>query len=123
MYNTAGEGRYVGGGVWDSNGPHVHKASCHGAIGELQCGYDVKQLPFETPRLDSTYVPPPTEKQWQMQINRLVPQLHWYQWLTYTVVILTCIFVSVSLIEMWSVYIHIQQAFQEIADNFKNWGN
>jgi hypothetical protein len=43
-------------------------------------------------------------------------QLHWYQWVVYTVVLLTCIAVLYGMLETWLMV----QAIQDAAERFAN---
>jgi hypothetical protein len=49
--------------------------------------------------------------------------MHWFQWFTNTIVIITCLAVLVSLYEGWTVWIHIQTALQQFDNTLKGIGN
>jgi hypothetical protein len=84
---------YIGGGQF-ADAPteiirtdgHKHKASCHGPIGELQCGLreetiDPKWLPLD-PSLEAPAEPP---------TRTVKHKLHPMQWVVYITVIVTCL--------------------------------
>lgn len=79
--------------------PHEHRASCHGAIGELQCGYE-------------TTKPPSDGEMWRRSMT-LVTQIF---------VIITCIVVLVTAAEGWHIYFAVRDAMEELGNSFRNSG-
>jgi uncharacterized iron-regulated membrane protein len=83
---------------------HMHRASCHGPIGELQCD---EAWPMAA----------------QQELLEAKESLHWFQIFTNIVIILTCIAVVISLVEAWYVWVHIQMAINQFSNEMKGIGN
>jgi hypothetical protein len=55
-----------------------------------------------------------------LQVEHVRRGLHWFQWLTYIIVILTCVAVLITIVNTYVFIGHIQNAVQQLESE---WGN
>jgi hypothetical protein len=73
--------------------------------------------PSTYPTPEAKWFPPdPSLEQPTPRPIKVKRTLHWYQWVTYTIVIFTCLMVLMALYDAYNFINHLQHALQQFSD-------